>query len=141
MSRFLQLHLLTFYPPANLNRDDSGRPKSAVMGGAPRLRVSSQSLKRAWRTSDVFATALAGHLAQRTQQLGEDILTHLGAKGVPADTALKAARAVAGVFGKIKTEKDTNPANRATRLHLARRTRGGTGGSRTDSCGRRGAEA
>ena len=110
MSRFLQLHLLTFYPPANLNRDDSGRPKSAVMGGAPRLRVSSQSLKRAWRTSDVFATALAGHLAQRTQRLGEDILTHLGAKGVPADTALKAARAVAGVFGKIKTEKDTNPA-------------------------------
>ena len=104
------MHLLTFYPPANLNRDDSGRPKSAVMGGAPRLRVSSQSLKRAWRTSDVFATALAGHLAQRTQRLGEDILTHLGAKGVPADTALKAARAVAGVFGKIKTEKNTNPA-------------------------------
>lgn len=110
MSRFLQLHLLTFYPPANLNRDDSGRPKSAVMGGAPRLRVSSQSLKRAWRTSDVFAAALTGHLAQRTQRLGEDILTHLTAKGVPADTALKAARAVAGVFGKIKGEKDTNPA-------------------------------
>ena len=34
MSRFLQLHLLTFYPPANLNRDDTGRPKTAVIGGA-----------------------------------------------------------------------------------------------------------
>ena len=58
MSRFLQLHLLTFFPPANLNRDDTGRPKTAVVGGATRLRLSSQALKRAWRTSDVFAAAL-----------------------------------------------------------------------------------
>ena len=54
MSRFLQLHLLTNYPPANLNRDDTGRPKTALMGDAQRLRVSSQCNKRAWRTSDVF---------------------------------------------------------------------------------------
>ena len=46
-NHFLQLHLLTSYPPANLNRDDLGRPKTAFMGGALRLRVSSQSLKRA----------------------------------------------------------------------------------------------
>ena len=31
MSRFIQLHLLTSYPPANLNRDDLGRPKTAMM--------------------------------------------------------------------------------------------------------------
>lgn len=54
MSRFVQLHLLTSYPPANLNRDDLGRPKTAMMGGEPRLRISSQSLKRAWRTSSIF---------------------------------------------------------------------------------------
>ncbi|HET6198158.1 MAG TPA: type I-E CRISPR-associated protein Cas7/Cse4/CasC, partial [Acetobacteraceae bacterium] len=58
MSRFLQLHLLTFYPPANLNRDDTGRPKTAMIGGALRLRLSSQSLKRAWRQSDDFKSAL-----------------------------------------------------------------------------------
>ena len=46
MSRFLQLHLLTFFPPANLNRDDTGRPKTAVVGGTTRLRLSSQALKR-----------------------------------------------------------------------------------------------
>jgi hypothetical protein len=63
MGRFVQLHLLTFYPPANLNRDDTGRPKTAVIGGAERLRISSQSLKRAVRTSDVFKTKLQGHLA------------------------------------------------------------------------------
>ena len=72
MVRFLQLHLLTFYPPANLNRDDTGRPKSAVVGGEPRLRVSSQALKRAWRTSDIFRTALDGHMGSRTQRMGEE---------------------------------------------------------------------
>ncbi len=52
--RFLQLHVLTAFGPSNLNRDDLGMPKTAVFGNVPRLRVSSQSLKRAWRTSDVF---------------------------------------------------------------------------------------
>ena len=60
MDRFVQLHLLTSYPPSNLNRDDLGRPKTATMGGARRLRVSSQSLKRAWRTSDTLQAALEG---------------------------------------------------------------------------------
>ena len=106
MSRFLQLHLLTFYPPANINRDDAGRPKSAVVGGVPRLRVSSQSLKRAWRTSVVFQTALAGHLASRTQRLGELVQAHLVERGVAADKAVTIARAIAEAFGAIKDAKD-----------------------------------
>jgi CRISPR system Cascade subunit CasC len=109
MDRFVQLHLLTFYPPANLNRDDSGRPKSAVMGGAPRLRVSSQALKRAWRTSDAFARALEGHLASRTQRIGEVIEKHLLEKKAKADDARRVAREIAGIFGKVKSEKDKNP--------------------------------
>lgn len=110
MSRFLQLHLLTFYPPANLNRDDAGRPKSAVVGGVPRLRISSQSLKRAWRTSDVFAQALEGHLATRTQRLGEEVVKHLLGRGVAADKALKIARDIAQSFGALKKESDPKPA-------------------------------
>lgn len=62
MSRFVQLHLLSSYPPANLNRDDLGRPKTAMMGGEPRLRISSQSLKRAWRTSKVFINKVSDGL-------------------------------------------------------------------------------
>ena len=62
MTTFIQLHLLTAYPAANLNRDDTGAPKTVVLGGATRLRVSSQSLKRAWRTSALFEQALAGHI-------------------------------------------------------------------------------
>ncbi len=109
MSRFLQLHMLTFFPPANLNRDDTGKPKSAVVGGSPRLRISSQALKRAWRESDVFANALDGHLGQRTQRLGDVLLTHLREKGMNEANALRTARDIAGVFGKIKDEKDKDP--------------------------------
>lgn len=43
MTTWIQLHLLTAYPPSNLNRDDLGRPKTAVVGGESRLRISSQS--------------------------------------------------------------------------------------------------
>ena len=75
MSRFVQLHLLTSYPPANLNRDDLGRPKTAVVGGTERLRISSQSLKRAWRTSEVFESALAGHCLLYTSPSPRDLST------------------------------------------------------------------
>lgn len=67
MTTFIQLHILTAYAPANLNRDDTGRPKTAIMGGVERLRVSSQSLKRAWRTSEVFESALSGHIGTRVR--------------------------------------------------------------------------
>lgn len=52
MPRFLQLHTLTSYPASLLNRDDVGFAKRIPFGGAERTRVSSQCLKRHWRTSD-----------------------------------------------------------------------------------------
>jgi len=109
MSRFVQLHLLTSYPPANLNRDDLGRPKTAMMGGVPRLRVSSQSLKRSWRTSDVFQTGLTGHVGTRTKSMGFEIYKSLIEKGVAEKKAKEWARNIAGVFGKLKKGSDTNP--------------------------------
>ncbi len=101
MSRFLQLHFLTVYPPSNPNRDDTGRPKHAVYGGVHRLRLSSQSLKRAARQSEAFASRLAGHTGERTQRLGEQVVAHLLAKGAKPAEAETLSRAVAEVFGKI----------------------------------------
>ena len=109
MTRFLQLHLLTVYPPANLNRDDTGRPKTAQFGGHTRLRVSSQSLKRAWRTSEAFETALAGHLGKRTQRFAQKIEEHLLEGGADPAKAREIARNVGDLFGKMKGEKDPNP--------------------------------
>jgi CRISPR system Cascade subunit CasC len=109
MSQFLQLHLLTFYPPSNLNRDDLGRPKSASIGGVNRLRISSQALKRTWRISAPFEAALAGHLGKRTQRLGEVIEEHLLAQNLAPEKAQKIAIEVATVFGKPEDGKDKNP--------------------------------
>ena len=108
MSRFVQLHLLTSYPPANLNRDDLGRPKTAMMGGEPRLRVSSQSLKRAWRTSEVFAESLKGHIGTRTKEMGVEVFKQLREKGVAKKDAMEWAKAIAGQFGKLKVADKNN---------------------------------
>lgn len=110
MTTFVQLHLLTFVPPANLNRDDTGAPKSAIVGGETRLRLSSQSLKRAWRTSDVLAERLAGHLGSRTQRFGEEMVERLVGDGVAPDVALAATRKVIVAFGKPKGADDPKPA-------------------------------
>lgn len=106
MTNFLQLHLLTAYPPANLNRDDTGQPKTAVFGGVTRLRISSQSLKRAWRTSEVFGQRLAGHLGARTQRIGKQVFDRLVAGGLDRAKAQAAARQIADLFGKPKPEAD-----------------------------------
>jgi CRISPR system Cascade subunit CasC len=45
----LELHLIQSFPPANLNRDENGMPKSTIFGGRPRARISSQCQKRAVR--------------------------------------------------------------------------------------------
>lgn len=104
MTQFIQLHLLTAYPPSNLNRDDLGRPKTAIVGGTSRLRISSQSLKRAWRTSDLFESALGEYKGQRTKRLGIEVAKHLESKGVDTKKAAKWAESIAAVFGKIKSD-------------------------------------
>lgn len=104
MSRFLQLHLLTSYPPANLNRDDLGRPKTAKMGGSDRLRVSSQSLKRTWRTSEIFQAALEEHLGTRTKVLGVKMYQKFTAAGIKEKNAKAWSQVIAGQFGKLKKE-------------------------------------
>ena len=50
--RFLQIHTLSAYTAALLNRDDSGLAKRLPYGGVLRTRVSSQCLKRHWRHAE-----------------------------------------------------------------------------------------
>ncbi|QIH24817.1 type I-E CRISPR-associated protein Cas7/Cse4/CasC [Lactobacillus iners] len=46
---FLDIHAIQTVPPSNINRDDTGSPKTAQYGGVTRARVSYQSWKRAIR--------------------------------------------------------------------------------------------
>ena len=57
--RFLQIHTLSSYTAALLNRDDSGLAKRLPFGGALRTRVSSQCLKRHWRIAEDDPHALS----------------------------------------------------------------------------------
>lgn len=50
--RFIQIHWLSAWPGALLNRDDAGLAKRLPFGSATRTRVSSQCLKRHWRMAD-----------------------------------------------------------------------------------------
>src|SRR5690625_1625741 len=102
MTTFVQFHLLTAYPPSNPNRDDQGRPKQALMGGAPRLRLSSQSVKRAVRESSYFENDLAGNTGTRTKRLFEKLLEKLISEGAEEEAARKAAEGVAKLFGKLE---------------------------------------
>ncbi|MUL43663.1 type I-E CRISPR-associated protein Cas7/Cse4/CasC [Streptomonospora sp. PA3] len=66
----LDLHVLQTVPPSNINRDDTGAPKTAVYGGVRRARVSSQAWKRATRMA--FGDLLdAGELGVRTKRVAE----------------------------------------------------------------------
>lgn len=111
MTTFLQLHLLTSYPPACLNRDDLNRPKTASLGGVPRLRISSQSLKRAWRSSESFESALKNHIGTRTKLMGVRLFNYLSEKGVKDSHAKDWSKAVAGCFGKLKGANKDKPLN------------------------------
>lgn len=118
--------MLVSYPPSNLNRDDLGRPKTAMMGGSQRLRISSQSLKRAWRTSSIFQEKLDGHIGIRTKEMGiviykaimskKDLTDILGGKtNYSVETtnidkkAKECAKQIAAVFGKTKKENAATP--------------------------------
>ena len=67
----IQIHILQNYAPSNLNRDDTGSPKTAYFGGVQRGRISSQCLKRSIRLSETFADAFQEDdlLATRTKRL------------------------------------------------------------------------
>ncbi|MCY3757484.1 MAG: type I-E CRISPR-associated protein Cas7/Cse4/CasC [Acidobacteria bacterium] len=137
MSRFLQLHYLTVYPLSNANRDDLGRPKTANYGGAPRLRISSQALKRAARLSPAIKTGLQGHLGDRTQRIGDVVRMALTGSAVSDDRVTEVATKVADVFGKLDAEAGKkgsirtrqlafiSPDERAEAIELARKALAG----------------
>ncbi|MBZ0116484.1 MAG: type I-E CRISPR-associated protein Cas7/Cse4/CasC [Sandaracinaceae bacterium] len=114
---FLQIHTLTSYPAALLNRDDVGFAKRVPFGGTTRLRVSSQCLKRHWRTFEgegaIAAIELGGGLVPMSvrsrRSFEEHVYKPLVAEGIDSAIATAATeRVMAAVLGesaKAKKEK------------------------------------
>lgn len=108
---YLDVHVLQAVPPANINRDDSGSPKTAFYGGVRRARVSSQSWKRAVRKAFEQDPATRAEAGTRTRRLPQVIADALAAR-VPELAATKdliGFETVNAMFGgKLKAEKASN---------------------------------
>lgn len=110
---FLTLHMLRTHVPGNLNRDDLGDPKTCVFGGTRRLRISSQCIKRAIRTGEVFARFAeeARNLFQaermiRTRYLLEEAEKVFLAEGLMPEVAHAAAVTLAKSMSKEKDKEE-----------------------------------
>lgn len=112
MSRFIQIHFLTPYAATLLNRDDAGFAKRLPFGGTERTRISSQCLKRHWRTFDGKGSFqelnIPGTIRSRVT-FEKKIVEKLEAEGIPQKEARQAADlvklAVLGQSDKAKAKK------------------------------------
>jgi CRISPR system Cascade subunit CasC len=75
LPKFVQIHLIRYAHPGNANRNDLGHAKTCPVGGATRLRWSSQSLKRAARFSQEFTRNL--QLGTRSRKIGLELFRSL----------------------------------------------------------------
>ena len=97
----IEIHMLKNYPPVNLNRDDSGAPKSCFFGGVQRGRISSQCLKRNWRTSEIFRTL--GSYGIRTRAMPALVGERLAELGIGPEFVEEAVKKLTGVANKEGT--------------------------------------
>ena len=98
----IEIHMLKNYPPVNLNRDDSGAPKTCFFGGVQRGRISSQCLKRSWRTSETFHELES--FGVRTRSMPVLVGKRLEELGVAPDFVDEAVKKLTGIANKDGTQ-------------------------------------
>ena len=111
---YLDLYALQSVPPSNINRDDTGSPKTAMYGGALRARVSSQAWKRAMR--EMFSTLLPeGQLGVRTKFVVPLLAERIVAKREDlAEQSVDFAKAVLDATGIKSSETDRKGSDEGT---------------------------
>lgn len=89
---YIDVHAIQTLPPSCVNRDDTGSPKTAKVGGVTRARVSSQAWKRAMRLAfrDSFSAADLGSRTKRIVPLVAEKIMAAGA-GISQEAAEKLA--------------------------------------------------
>jgi CRISPR system Cascade subunit CasC len=100
---FLDIHALHTLPYSNVNRDGLGSPKSCLYGGVPRIRVSSQSWKRAARLT---VEEQLGSVTVRTRRIASAVRSELVEQGWAADDARRAGRAMVQAYGLAADDGD-----------------------------------
>lgn len=92
---YLDMHALHTLPYSNVNRDGLGSPKSCLYGGVQRVRVSSQSWKRAAR---IEVERQIGSATVRTRQIAVEVRTLLVERGWGTEDARRAGRALVQAY-------------------------------------------
>ncbi|RLP07479.1 type I-E CRISPR-associated protein Cas7/Cse4/CasC [Propionibacterium australiense] len=108
-SYFLDINVIQQLPPSNVNRDDTGAPKTAIYGGVNRARVSSQAWKRAARQGmrDHLDVSDQGVRTRRAIELLADRVTELDINMAREDALKKAAELLKSLGLKVKTPRKT----------------------------------
>lgn len=89
-NKIVEFHILQSFPVTCLNRDDVGAPKTAIVGGTTRARVSSQSWKRQVRLKmQDFGIKLAVR-TKKIEELLKKACLDLGADEGKADECAQA---------------------------------------------------
>ena len=111
---YLDLYALQSVPPSNINRDDTGSPKTAMYGGALRARVSSQAWKRAMR--EMFSDLLPeGQLGVRTKFVVPLIADRIAVKREDlGEQSVDFAKAVLDATGIKSSETDRKGSDEGT---------------------------
>ena len=106
MSTYVDIHIIQSLPPSCVNRDDSGSPKSAVYGGVRRLRVSSQSWKRATRLyfNDILDAKDVGVRTKRVVEVLAERITE-DAPELAGDAAALAKKVFAATKIKLSSPR------------------------------------
>lgn len=107
MTTFIDIHVLQTVPSSNINRDDTGRPKTGIFGGFSRARVSSQAWKRATRRD--FARYLPdAERGVRTRRILADLVHRIRDldDSIEQADAIELAKGVMGAAGiKFKSAR------------------------------------
>lgn len=107
---YVDFHILQTVPPSNLNRDETGSPKTGSYGGVPRARVSSQSWKRATRNyfNRDLESAEIGYRTKRIVEIVAEKIITIGAADEQAALVMaEKALGAAGIKPKAPTKKDS----------------------------------
>ena len=97
----LELHIIQNFAPSNLNRDDTGSPKTCEFGGYRRARISSQAIKRAIRQQFKAGLLPPGNVADRSKRFRGVVGELLTKAGRDRDAAMKVFDAALGGLGVL----------------------------------------
>lgn len=105
---YVDFHVVQTVPPSCVNRDDTGRPKTAFYGGANRARVSSQSWKHAMRLmfNELFTSEELGYRTMHAVDLIANENKKLDSSFDDETAVKEAIKAMNSAGVKINEKKD-----------------------------------